>query len=128
MTTDTVLVSIHSRNNRDLAATEGQLNRINWDAKDRTKNALKILFTLLGAAFACIFVPILHFILVPALFISAFVMAIDKFQETHRNAGGVGVCPKYHQTFEIVKSKWQERLTDTCGNCHDDLEILIPQT
>jgi ssDNA-binding Zn-finger/Zn-ribbon topoisomerase 1 len=128
MHTDTVSVSIHSRNNRELAQTSGEITRINWDKADRPKNAAKTLIMWLAACFACVFVPIAHFVLVPSLFITAFVLAIDKSREEKRNDGGKGECPKCHQQFVIEKSKWTDRLTDTCGKCHDDLEISIPQT
>jgi hypothetical protein len=125
MTTEPIAVTIHSRNNRDLPETRGNISRINWDAADRSKNAVKTVGIGLGATFACVFVPILHFVLVPALFIATFVVAIDKSREHQRNAGGVGECPKCHKEFVIEKSAWKERLTDTCGNCHDDIEINV---
>ena len=128
MFTDIVSVEINSRNDRELAPTEGKITRINWETADRPKNAAKTLGMWLAFCFASIFVPIAHFFLVPTLFITAFVLAIDKSREVKRNDGGTGECPKCHQSFVIEKSKWVDRMTDTCGNCHDDLEINIPQT
>jgi len=125
---DLVPVSIHSRNNRELPATLGSITRINWDKADRPKNAVKTLVMWLTACFASVFVPIAHFFLVPTLFITAWVLAIDKSREEKRNDGGSGECPACHKTFVIEKSKWTDRLTDTCGSCHDDLEVNIPQT
>ena len=128
MFTDLVTVQIQSRNNRDLASTLGKITRINWEAVDYPKNAAKTFGMWIAFTFAAVFVPIAHFFLVPTLFITSFVLGIEKFRERKRNDGGSGECPKCHQSFVIEKSKWTERLTDTCGNCHDDLEINIPQT
>ena len=120
-----VPVTIQSRNNRNLPHTAGEITRIDWEKADRPKNALKFLGRGLAATFAGAMVPLLHWILVPVLFISTFVFAMEKFREKSRSDGGTGECPKCHQTFKIEKSKWQERLTDTCGNCHDDLELHL---
>lgn len=120
-----VEVTILSRNNRELAPTKGSLTEVTWDKKDQTKNAVKTLGMWLGFSFAAIFVPIAHYFLVPTLFITAFVLAMDKLSEAKRNEGGAGECPKCHQNFVIEKSKWAERLTDTCGSCHDDVEMLV---
>jgi hypothetical protein len=116
---------IHSRNNRDLPATQGSITRVTWDKPEQTKNALRTLGMWLGACFCSVFVPFAHWILVPSLFITAFVMAMDKLGEHMRSEGGSGECPKCHQSFVIEKGKWNTRLTDTCGNCHEDLEINL---
>ena len=125
MTLDSIPVSIYSRNNRELKETHGEITRINWDKTDRTKNAIKAFGMWLGLTFACIFVPILHFFLVPTLFITSFVLALEKLREEQRNAGGSGECPSCHKAFRIEKSKWQTRMTDTCDECHDDFEIKV---
>jgi hypothetical protein len=128
MTTDLIPVVVHSRNNHELPETKGTITRINWQKTDRTKNAVKTFGMFIGFTFASVFVPIAHFILVPSLFITSFVLAMDKLREEHRSAGGSGECPKCHKTFTIEKTKWQERYTDTCQFCHDDLEILTVPT
>ena len=125
MTTDSIPVVVHSRNNRELPETHGTITRINWQPTDRTKNAVKTFGMWIAFTFASVFVPIAHFVLVPSLFITSFVLAMDKLREDHRSDGGSGECPKCHKTFTIEKTKWQERYTDNCQFCHDDLEILV---
>jgi hypothetical protein len=118
-------VLITSRNNHDLLATPGTIVKVVFDQKDRTKNAVKMFWMLLAATFCAVFVPILHFVLVPSLFIATFVVTMSKYGEKSRNTGGHGECPKCHQTFVIEKSGYNDRLTDTCDHCHDDLEIKV---
>ena len=120
-----VQVIIRSRNNRELPQTHGSVQRIDWETSDHPKNAAKFLGLGLAATFASAMIPLLHWVLVPVLFISTFVFSIEKFREKARNEGGQGECPKCHQNFVIEKSKWQDRITDTCGNCHDDLEVYL---
>jgi hypothetical protein len=125
MTFEKVPVSISSRNNRDLPKTPGAISRVTYDKKDISKNTVKTFGMWIALTFASVFIPILHFVLVPSLFITSFVLAIDKSRETKRNEGGQGECPKCHETFQIQKSKWSDRLVDVCGKCHDDLEVLV---
>ena len=118
-------VTIRSRNNRELEPTQGVLTHIHWEAADRPKNAVKTFGLWIALTFASAMVPLAHWVLVPALFITTFVLTLEKFRESERGEGGKGECPKCHQTFKIEKGKWQNRLTDTCGQCHDDLEIIL---
>jgi hypothetical protein len=127
MIQENVPVTIHSRNNRELPSTNGSISKIIYDQKERYSNAIKTFGMWIAFTFASVFVPILHFILVPSLFITSFVLSIDKSREDKRNEGGAGECPTCHQTFTIEKSKWSERLVDTCEKCHDDLEIMMTQ-
>ena len=124
-TRHTITALIHSRNNRDLPATQGSVTQVIWTKPEETRNALRTLGMWLGFCFCSIFIPIAHYILVPSLFITAFVLALDKLSEKKRSEGGTGKCPKCHQDFVIEKSKWNVRLTDTCGACHEDLEINL---
>lgn len=80
---------------------------------------------LIAFAFCAVFIPIAHYFLVPGLFIASFIFAMDKLNETTRSEGGSGECPKCHQPVQIVASKYSERLTDTCGACHEDVVIQI---
>ena len=118
-------VLVTSRNDRELPATSGKIRRAEYDQKDRTTNAVKTFWIFLAATFCAIFIPGLHFILVPSLFVATFVMTMSKYAEKSRNQGGSAECPRCHQTFVIEKSTDRERLTDTCDHCHDDLEIKI---
>lgn len=118
-------VVLTSRNNHDLPKTQGQITRVDFDKKERTENALKLFGILIGLTFAAIFVPLVHYVLVPGLFIASFVFAMDKLNETTRSEGGSAECPKCHGKVELVASKYNERMTDTCAACHEDVEIHV---
>lgn len=120
-----VPVTIHSRNNRELSPTTSNICRVEWNHQERLKRALRILIILLVATFISVFIPILHFFLVPVLLISSFVVAIDQWNEKHHNEGGTAPCPKCEKSFTIQPSKWSSRITNHCDHCHEDLEILI---
>ncbi len=124
-TTIELSVIIKSRNNRELPSTEGKVLKAVWSQKDRTTNGLRLFGILLAASFCSIFAHPGSLILVPSFFISAFIFGYEKYQELEYNQGGEGECPKCHHTLKIVKSKMKSRLTDTCGKCFEELEILI---
>ncbi len=120
------IILVSSRDNRELTPTNATITRIDFDKSERIKNALKTFGFLITMAFISIFVPILHFVLVPAFFLGSFIFAMDKFGEKTRNKGGQGECPKCHQHFKVQPSKWVPRITNNCDHCHEDLEMLLP--
>src|SRR6476661_6597993 len=50
--------------------------------KERTRRALKVLGIFWGLAIACVFVPILHFILVPLFTLVGIWLALRAFRNT----------------------------------------------
>lgn len=118
-------VEIHSRNNRDLPPSKGQIKIVEWSKQERLKNAIKTLGMYFAFTCFSVMIPVLHYVLVPTLFVVMFIMAMDKYTQQKYNEGGEGVCPGCSEKIILEKSKFKERLTDTCGKCHDDVEILI---
>jgi len=123
-----IKLSVQSRDNRELPPTQATVTKVEWDKPERMKNALRTLGMMLVFTFVSIFIPILHFILVPALLIGSFVLAMDKMGETSRSEGGSGECPKCHQVFKIQPSKWGTRIVNQCDHCPDELEMILPES
>ena len=101
------------------------MTRIEFDRKDRGRNSVKTIGLFLALAAGAVLIPFWHFILVPSLFILAWVMGMEKFRETCINAGGSGACPHCGKPFKIGKSSWKEKMTDTCESCFQELEITL---
>jgi hypothetical protein len=121
-----ITIPVASRDNRELPMTIATITQIHFSKKERTQNALKTFGLLITLAFVTIFVPILHFVLVPAFFLASFILGMDKLGEKVRNAGGKGECPKCHEQFTVQNSKWVARITNNCDHCHEDLEMTLP--
>jgi hypothetical protein len=119
-------VRILSRNQRDLPSTLGTLDQLNFDRQDRLKNAARTTLMWIAIAFGSALVPFWHYFLVPGFFMTAWVLGLEKMSEKSRNGGGTGECPQCKHSFRIEKSKWNDRMTDTCEKCFCELE-LIPQ-
>lgn len=120
-----IRISVQSRDNRELTHTEAKITKVEWDQTERTRNAIRVFGFLIAGTFVSIFIPILHFVLVPTLFIASFVLGMDKYGEKTRNEGGKGECPKCHREFTVQPSKWTERITNNCEHCHEDLEMNL---
>ena len=121
-----IKLAVQSRDNRDLPTTQATITKVEFDKPERTKNALRTFGMMFAATFASVFIPILHFILVPTLFISSFVLAMAKMGEKVRSEGGTGECPKCHQPFKVQPSKWGVRITNCCDSCPEELEMILP--
>ncbi|NDG84098.1 MAG: hypothetical protein EBX52_03550 [Proteobacteria bacterium] len=119
--------TIQSRNQREIPPTVGTLIRIEFDRKDRSRNALRTTGLFLALAAGAVLIPFWHFILVPSFFTLAWIMGMEKFSEKSRSAGGRGQCPHCQKEFKIGKSAWKEMMTDTCESCFQELEIT-PRT
>ena len=120
-----IKISVQSRDNRSLPPTSAKVTKVEWVKTERTQNAIKTFGILIALTFASIFIPILHFFLVPTLLITSFVLALDKLGEKNRSEGGKGECPQCHQEFNVQPSKWAVRITNNCNLCHEDLEMFI---
>lgn len=64
-----------------------------WTRAQRTQRALQALGLCWAAAVAAVFLPVLHFVLVPALIISGPVAAWARYREQRSVLGFEGVCP-----------------------------------
>ena len=120
-----VPVSIHSRNNHDLPQAQGMLKVVEWTARERFKNSVKTFGTFFALTCFAVIMPVIHYILVPVLMITTFVMALEKYSQLRFIEGGTGSCPKCGESIELEKSKYKERLTDSCAKCHEDVEVLM---
>ena len=120
-----VQVKINSRNDRELPPTNGTLKLVEWTKQERVKNAFKTFGIFFGLTCCGVMLPIIHYFLVPILFVTTFVMAMDKYTQLKYIEGGQGPCPRCNHEIIFEKSKYKERLTDSCGKCHDDIEILM---
>ncbi len=118
-------VEIRSRNDHNLVPTQGLIVQMEWTPAERLRNALKTFGIMFGLACFAVLAPLIHYFLVPSLLIASFVLAFDKYGQLKFFVEGKGSCPKCGSSILFEKSKFKERLTDSCANCHDDVEILL---
>lgn len=75
------------------ADTEAVLDEVAWSAAERMARAAKALGLTWAAAAAAVFLPVLHFVLVPTLVLAGPVAALVRYRERRSLRGFDGVCP-----------------------------------
>lgn len=74
-------------------STPVRLDEVEWTAAQRMQRALKALGLCWAAAVAAVFLPVLHFVLVPALLLAGPVAALVRHRERRSVLGYAGTCP-----------------------------------
>lgn len=111
-------MSVTVWNNDRSRGAPGQLETEQWDAKERTRRALRISGIVFLIGVGCIFLPLVHFVLPPLCFLSA--PAIFFF--TRRQFGQVlalkGACPECAAPLVLQKVAVRFPLECLCDHCH----------
>ncbi|RME89985.1 MAG: hypothetical protein D6767_07590 [Candidatus Hydrogenedentota bacterium] len=89
----------------------------------RKKSALKIGGLLFLLALAAVFIPILHFVLVPGLMISSFVGAYMQYKKAEKILQAEIACPNCSSPLEVTGTPKFPLHTD-CRNCMSQVTIL----
>ncbi len=105
--------------------TLGEVRIQYWNKRTRLLRASKGFGLALLLAVGAVFIPILHFILVPLLLLAMPMIAIYFYRQASVVVGGKGQCPKCLQPFTIVRSANLWPLEDLCEFCHEVLKINL---
>lgn len=97
------------------------------DARQRTTRALATLAACWGLAIVAVFLPLLHFILVPGLLVLGPVLAWSRWHEGNTLLSATGPCPgcEVAQRFSLGQP-WRERTMLRCESCGRRLELRLP--
>ncbi len=117
-TTIRVLISSSSGKHCDAAVAVEELN-----ASDRMRRSIKCLGMCWGGAIVAVFLPILHFILVPLLLIAGPCWAYYVYQQEQRLAGGQGTCPDCNASLKIERGAAKWPLDEICTACRTMLRV-----
>jgi hypothetical protein len=94
-----------------------------FDQKTRMMRGLKTFGVFFACALVAIFIPLLHFVLVPGLTIAGIAFGYSAYQKPSLVRGGKGVCPKCGAEFAIVQSPPNWPLKDVCAKCFENVKI-----
>lgn len=103
--------------------TRGEVRVQSFDPKLRLRRALKTWGTCWGLAIVAVFIPGMHFILVPSALLAGPVLAAVVYQQRTMILGGSGTCPACGQPFEVLRSPLRWPINDVCAKCHDAVTI-----
>jgi hypothetical protein len=97
-----------------------------WPAFERFRRAAFYLCLCWAAAGICIFIPILHFVLVPGLLLTGPVLATLKMLETSTLEALAGDCPRCKKPGVFhVGGRFKEKRNVVCDGCGNLLELAV---
>jgi hypothetical protein len=97
------------------------------DGPARLARAAKTLAACWGLAVVAVFLPLLHFILVPGLLVLGVALGWSRLREAHSLIDAEGPCPACdaRQHFDLGRP-WRERTMLRCDACGRPLELDLP--
>ncbi|MBX7144158.1 MAG: hypothetical protein K1X79_06885 [Oligoflexia bacterium] len=104
--------------------TQGVVNLQSWTPRQRLARSLKAMGACWGIALVCLFIPILHFILVPILFLAGLIVQPLYMKQSSRVLGGQGTCPFCAADFDVAATADRWPLRDICAKCHRHVQIV----
>lgn len=118
-------VEISVRGGMESPPTTGKVNIITWSAQERSRRALKLLGTCWGIGLFCVILPIVHFFLVPGMFIAGIFGFLHMSKQTTLVLGGKGICPECKKEFRVAKAADKFPMAETCENCNTSVSLSL---
>ncbi|AGH94983.1 hypothetical protein [Pseudobdellovibrio exovorus] len=111
---------------------EVDLPVVHFSYTSRIKRSTQVFLIFFLSGILSILIPVLHFVLVPGLILTAFVMAYLKFKEVAviDLSGGL-MCPECQSNIDEKKisfKKEEVRARLHCFGCGQGLEVLLEQS
>jgi len=106
------------------APTPGTATIVEQTPGERTLRVLSGVGMFWALALGGLFIPVAHFVLVPAFLIAGIVMGIKRSHEDRRLLGISGTCPRcgIEQRFH-VGGRFFDGRTFECPRCHNHLRV-----
>jgi hypothetical protein len=103
----------------DQPARPATLELVRYDHRQRVMRAVTALGACWGLAVLAVLIPVLHFLLVPALFLAGPFFAYRRLHEEATVTSIRGACPACGQTIEhTTREAWKPLLRLDCPHCH----------
>jgi len=99
------------------SALDAEVQKVHLPAGERLARAGKRLGILWGAAIVCLFIPIVHFLLVPLFLITGLALAIVAFLGSIRIIGSELICPDCKNTFNLPETRESWPIDYSCPRC-----------
>lgn len=108
------------------APKNGQVLAISYDKKERLGRAIKFGSLTWLAAAACIFVPVLHFVLVPTGLILGPIVFLKFLNQKDQILSGTGTCPKCQSLLSIDSQNLDWPIQQSCVSCNALVVAEVP--
>ena len=108
--------------------SEMQIEYRSYSVKERTQKAIKTFAIFFGLAIFSVFIPVLHFFLVPVFLLLSFFLSYRKFKEIYVIDLGQLNCPgcsgKY-KTTQLGISDLDQNIRLDCEHCRKNLTLVL---
>lgn len=101
----------------DQTKTTGYILVKDFSTKERMRSCLILWLGSWIAAGLAVFLPLLHFILVPAFIIAGPVLGLTKYYQKSKVLEGSGTCPACQKNLKIVSGSLNWPLEELCSAC-----------
>ena len=111
----------------DRADTAASVRVRHRDRRERSLRAVRTLAACWGLAVLAVFLPVLHFILVPGLLLLGPAMAWSRLHEARTLLGADGACPACALPLHLkLGQPWRGRTILRCDGCGRRLTLVLP--
>ncbi|MCC7442572.1 MAG: hypothetical protein IT285_13120 [Bdellovibrionales bacterium] len=121
----TAPVSLFLLDEPDQRPTNGTIRIQDWNRRARILRAIRLGAGCWGLGLAAVLLPLLHFILVPALLLAGPIVALLASRQDSVLLGGEGICPKCGAPVKIERAAPRFPLKDLCTACQRALRIEL---
>jgi hypothetical protein len=103
--------------------SSGQVRLQVWTRKESLIRAFKFLGLCWGLSMVSIAIPLVHFFLVPGLFLGGIFGAYIVSCQDRVILGGESTCPECASPLPIARASDEWPLSDLCSNCQNRLTL-----
>jgi hypothetical protein len=107
------------------SVTQGEITLVNNSPSERLAKALKIFFYSILATVISIFIPILHFVLVPLFLLISIAIPLFIYYKKSYIKGGTGTCPNCYADIKIKPTSNNFPIHEICTGCNQYVNIWI---
>lgn len=109
----------------DQQSTQGFFERREYTLKERMQRMVKVSSLLFLAACGAVFVPILHFVLVPALLVCALVFGVAAWLDKAEILSGEFTCPQCTKLNTLARGSESFPLSIRCQHCYFSVRLDV---
>lgn len=106
-------------------STQGFVERRDYTLQERLRRMFKVAGLLLAAAFVSVFVPILHFFLVPVLLLCAVVFGVATWLDKAEILRGEFSCPQCQKLNTLSRGSESFPSTTRCQHCYFTVKLDV---
>jgi hypothetical protein len=107
----------------DANTVTGEIRVQFWRKRERVVRALKAGGACWGMAIVTVFIPLMHFVLVPTLLLAGPIMVYLTIRQESVVLGGEGTCPNCKAFLPIAQAAYHFPISDMCTKCQSNIKI-----